>query len=272
VQGSSRALFGAQRLPGASMVCFYTEEDGAQPAAAIEHRLEITEGSESLHARLTLDPRFVDNTYGENAIGWSVEEKGKGGKARELKQLIGSDHATLRMLDKSANTALEFKVDYISEADDSSSGYRSLGVLGGDGKMVTGDESHVLAASTSLDRNFNELGYQDYFVSSPATDADYTPNPAAPDWEFHVAYDVWVDLKAFDTGFGDAHVDFIHASPSKTGENTVTVTRDRCPPDWECEMDGSCGEEPPPGECQSDADCAGDELCWAFECEPVLLQ
>jgi hypothetical protein len=275
------ALFGATRLSGGSMVCFYADEDRSRPAAAIEHRLELTEGVEALHARLTLDPKFVDNTYGETALGWDAgaTDGKKTPKQRSFDQLVGSDHAVLRMLDQQAETTLELKLDYISQHAGAPSGYSSLGVLGGDGTMLLGDTSFVLATSTSLDRNLNDVEPDDYLVSSPATDADYTPNAAVPDWDFHAVYDVWVDLDAFESGFGDAHVDFIHASPSKIGVNTVAVVRDRCPPEWECELSGGCQEDDPPGdgggelsECTSDAECANGELCWAFACQPVFLQ
>jgi len=265
----NRSVFGAQRLEGSTLVCFYTAEDDKNPAAMIEHRLELTEGVDTLHARLTLDPNFVDNTYGDNAIGWQGASMGKKPKARAFDQLVGSDHAVLRMLDAKGQTALELKFDYISKDESVTSGYSTLGVLGGDGAMISGDASLVLDTQTSLDRNFNERGYIDFFESSPATDAMYAANPAAPDWEYHVVYDAWVSLGAFEGGFGDAHVDFIHASPSKTGSNTEIVVRKHCPPEVECAAPDTCNE--PPSGCQYDSDCPDGELCFAFECKPVVI-
>lgn len=184
---------------------------------------------------------------------------------------MGSDHGLLRMLDAKGDTSLEFKLDYISEDSSIPSGYRNLGVSGGDGEMLRGDARAILKTSSSLDRNFNERGYTQFLESSPATDALYTANPLAPDWEFPVAYEVWVDLAAFPAGFGDAHVDFLHASPSKLSENTVTVVRERCPPEEECTDPETCGEEPPDGQCQRDSDCAEDELCFGGECSPKTI-
>jgi hypothetical protein len=96
-----------------------------------------------------------------------------------------------------------------------------------------GSATDVVAASTSLDRNLNACMLGSYLEDSPATDADYTPNASAGAWDYRVVYDVWVKRASFgDVGFGNAIVDFVHASPSKAGENTVTVTPDECPPEW----------------------------------------
>ena len=63
----------------------------------------------------------------------------------------------------------------------------------------------IVDFNTSISRNFNERGYGTYTVDSPATDADYTPNAAAPDWDFRVVYEAWIDVDAFGaSGFGDA--------------------------------------------------------------------
>jgi hypothetical protein len=46
-------------------------------------------------------------------------------------------------------------------------------------------------------------------------------------------YELWVDAEAFgDSGFGEASIESVHASPSKLGENTVPVTPEPCPPEW----------------------------------------
>jgi hypothetical protein len=128
--------------------------------------------------------------------------------------------------------------------------------------MLAGDESAVLAAATSLDRNVNGCGYDQYVDdSSPVTDEDYTPNPDAPNWDWRVQYEVWLDATAFDQCFGQAYIEVVHASPSKAGTNTITVTGEPCPPDWDvpyCQQSPSdeglsCGSQtgdggsPPPG-------------------------
>jgi hypothetical protein len=126
-------------------------------------------------------------------------------------------------------------------------------VSGGDGKMLGGNASDLVAFSTSLERNFNACGLDKYTVDSPATDKLYTPAVGAEAWDYRVVYDVWVKAEAFGSaGFGKAVVDFVHASPSKSaGGPSSTVAEGPCPPDWRrycnnpggCEI-GKCGDQP----------------------------
>jgi hypothetical protein len=128
---------------------------------------------------------------------------------------------------------MDFKIDYVSEDASSACGYRSLGVKGGEGKVLLGDASAVLGVSTSIDRNLNGCGFC-YTVDSPATDASYTANPATPNWDYRVVYEVWIDLASFGTsGFGQAYIESVHASPSKLSNNTVEVEPVPCPPEWD---------------------------------------
>jgi len=107
--------------------------------------------------------------------------------------------------------------------------------------MVLGNRDHILAVTTSSDRALNACGYceidacgGDCRVNSPMTDANYTPNPATPNWDFRMVYEVWIAAEAFgDAGFGKANISYVHASPAKTEEETLTVTPMACPPDWE---------------------------------------
>jgi hypothetical protein len=120
----------------------------------------------------------------------------------------------------------------------------------------------VVAVSTSLDRNLNTCGYEDFLVDSPATDAAYSANPAAPNWDYRVVYDVWVEREVFATpGFGRASVEFVHASPSKAGKNTIEVTPRDCPPGWPpyCKTPAECQQEPPPP--PPDCEIGPDESC-----------
>ena len=257
--------------PGAkgTVKCFYDAQQPKVPAATIEWIVESAAAGDLVHARLTLNPAFCDNTYGDNAIGWP--EKGMGKKpggpmggpqapavaggpmaggpmaggpmaggppkddmgAHTFRDLVGSDHAEFKLTDASGKLTLHFKADYLTESGSAPSGYASLGVVGGEGKVLVGSAADVVAVSTSLDRNLNACGLSGYTEDSPATDASYTPNPAAPNWDYRVVYDVWVRRAAFGSvGFGGASVDFVHASPSKAGSATIDVTPGDCPPDW----------------------------------------
>jgi hypothetical protein len=203
-----------------SRTCYFTISGTF--AATVEHALETVDATSAVHVRLTLDPRFVDNTYGKTAVAWE--------KKRDFGQLVGSDHAVIAMTDTAGAVVVQAKLDYISADPAAPSGYASLGVRGGDGGVLAGDPAAVLSATSSLARNLNERGHGSLVVDSPATDAGYTPNPAAPDWEYRVIYEMWVATAAFGTaGFGTSDLDFIHASPSKVASNTVVVEPGACP-------------------------------------------
>lgn len=238
-----------KEMDGANMDCFYPQDDVILhgdpnlldpdiPGATIEHKLEIFETVEVVHIRLTLDPRFVDNTYGDNSIGWGNQKEG----THAFDKLVGSDHTQLLLFNGAGETTYDFKIDYISKDDIAASGFTSLGVTDGDGDVKAGDADAILASSTSLDRNLNERGHSAYITDSPATDGSYTPNPDAPDWDFRVVYEVWVATSAFGpSGFDSAAVEYIHASPAKIDSNTVEVHLDECPEEW---LPGGDSDEP----------------------------
>jgi hypothetical protein len=270
------AVAGAKSpLPKAVRQCFYSATDLQHPAATLEQVLECSEGKDSIHLRLTFDPSFVDNTYGENAIGWGSRAMAApammmmGGMAKPMKMgksghtfmdLVGSDHAEIQVTDDSGKVVLQFKLDYISVDPSRPSGYGCLGVTGGEGKVIVGNADWVVGYTTSLDRDLNERGYASYTTDSPATDENYTPNKDTPEWDYRVVYEAWISLDALGSaGFGGANIEFVHASPSKASSNTVDVKPNDCPPD-------DCGDDhpdtvcnpPPPDDC-SDGD--PDTVC-----------
>jgi hypothetical protein len=256
--------------------CYFDQQ--AQLAATLEQVLECADGKDAVHVRLTFHPWFVDNTYGVNAIGWDARAammpammaammgkmpKAKMGKSgHTFKDLVGSDHAEIQLKDSTGKVVLQFKLDYISEDPSRPSGYGSLGVTGGEGKMIVGDAAAVVDWSTSLDRNLNERGHASYTVDSPATDADFSPNPQAPDWDFRVVYEAWIDPAAFGSaGFGGGNIEFVHASPSKAASNTLDVEPGDCP----CKdrgPDEDCGDTPPPDGGTTDPCLDNDPDTW----------
>jgi hypothetical protein len=220
-------------------LCFAGEGDltPEDPSVVIEQVIEKVNGKEYVHIRVTFDPSFTDNTYGEGACcGWP-EKRG-----HHFTDLTKSDHTELLLTDATGATVMNFKVDLITEDPSSACAYGTLGVKGGDGSMLAGDPANVLAVSTSLDRNLNGCGYckvpvcgsnGDCTVNSPATDAKYSPNPGAPNWDYRQVYEVWIDMAAFsDKGFGQAYVTYTHSSPAK-GTDTIQVTSTPCPPEWD---------------------------------------
>ncbi|HET8932225.1 MAG TPA: hypothetical protein VFN67_02240 [Polyangiales bacterium] len=256
---------GPPKRARSQLICFYEKTDRVM--ATMEWIVETSsEDSDLIHARLTLNPDFADNTYGASSIGWG-NRKGPGGKAMAMpkgmgpmgmgahtfKDLLESDHAEFKLTDKAGKLVLHFKEDYFSQDKSRPSGYGTLGVSGGDGKLLGGNASDLVAFSTSLERNFNACGLDQFTIDSPATDKLYTPVAGAEAWDYRVVYDVWVRAEAFGAaGFGKATVDFVHASPSKAeGGPSSTVEEGPCPPDWRryctvpggCEID-TCGDQP----------------------------
>ncbi len=183
---------------------------------------------------LAIDKDFVDNTYGDNAIGWP--------SGHDFGNLTGSDHAQFLGYDANGTLVLDIKQDYITSAPigpTTPSGYDSLGVIGGEGKVNLGSAAHIVAWATSEDYNLNNTGYctngncaglgTDLEVDSPATDAVYSPNSTYPEWVYDVIYELKISKLAFPNGFGSLEVPYIHASPSKLGENTIYAEPGACP-------------------------------------------
>lgn len=280
--------------PNEITTCFFG--DDPVPAATLEQVLECSEGNDVVHIRLTFNPDFVDNTYGENSIGWGADADGepmdmppapigmemmkmkRGKGAHTFEQLVKSDHAEILMVDENGETILQFKLDYLTEDASAPSGYASLGVQGGEGEVLVGNPAWIVGHMTSIDRNLNERGYGSYTTDSPATDADYTPNPDAPEWDYRVVYEAWIDVEAFgEAGFGKATIEFVHASPAKSDNDTIEVEPDECPPD-ECgdTPDEDCGDDPPdedpcgdnPDEDCGDGEPPPDDDGDPIDCEP----
>lgn len=225
--------------PGDGVICFYDVEAKDQgPATNLEYSFVELDGQDAIYIKLVFAPWFADNTYGDNAVGWE--------DGHDFDELVGSDHANIVMSNAAGEVVLDFDLDYIEDDDDAPSGFRSGGVWEKNGKMHEGEEEWILAANSSLSRNLNERGYGQYIEDSPATDEAYTPNPAAPDWDFRVVYEVWVDASVFadegDEVFAEACVLSIHASPAKSDGHTVEVVPDECPPGWGCFEEDGCTE------------------------------
>ena len=220
-------------------LCFSGDGDATpeDPSAVIEQVIERLNGVSYVHIRVTFDPAFTDNTFGEGSCcGWPAK------RGHRFSDLVKSDHTELLLTDGMGTTIMNFKIDLISADAAADCGYGTLGVLGGDGSVITGNAADVLAVSTSLDRNLNGCGYckndacassGDCTVDSPPTDENYTPNPGTPNWDYRQVYEVWIGLDAFgDSGFGQAYITYTHSSPAKSTD-TITVTPSPCPPDWD---------------------------------------
>lgn len=162
---------------------------------------------------------LVDNTYGAGAIGWG--DDAPSGKNHNFKDLTGSDKAQFQFTDHAGNTVLDVTLDYMSETSKHSGTYASLGVTGRDGNVEVGSADDVLEWGTSIDYNFNALGFV-LTEDSPATDDAYTENPDFAGWVYDVIYEMRVSASVFgDNGFGDVTIPIVHDSPNKIGKNKV---------------------------------------------------
>ncbi len=210
-----------------SLVCSFTELSFAQtnivekdlclttsgtgypvPAAKL---IAYIDANGNIVAKLTVDKRLNDNTYGANTIGWP-------GNNHTLDHLLKSDKANFVFYNKNGTKVLDFFLDYMTATNTYPSGYGILGVTGGDGSISVGSASSILNSNSSLNRNFNQYGYV-LTTNSPATNSSYTPNPSYPNWIFEMVYEVTIDKAAFGgtAGFGDVFVPSLHNSPNKLG-------------------------------------------------------
>ena len=214
------------------------------PATTIEYLQETVNGQSYYRFRVTFNPNFDDNTYGAHSVGWPPV------RGHRYGDLVKSDHTELQLFNAAGMLSLHIKIDYISADPSRPCGYGTLGVSGGDGTVLVGNPAYVLAAATSLDRNLNGCGYckaaacnGDCTVDSPATDANFSTNPQTPYWDFRNVYEVWIAPEAFGaSGFGSANISYVHASPAKGGTDTIMVTAQPCPPNW-----NNPYPPPPPG-------------------------
>jgi hypothetical protein len=212
--------------------CFYGDPGDpilgdSIPLVKIIHRIN----GDNLELIVIFTPKFVDNSYGVNGIGWNPNRPHT--LARDLE---GSDHVELSLLNGGGTQIFHLRLDLISFVDSTVSGYDALGPFGGDGSLIVGSAEDIVSYTTSLDENLNDYGYvtgpdSPVLTDSPETDSVYTPNPAYPRWDFNVVYHLTVKLSAFgSSGFGTASMTSVHASPSKTPIETILVTEGECPP------------------------------------------
>jgi hypothetical protein len=221
-------------------LCFAGAGDATpeDPSAVIEQVIEKLGGVSYVHIRITFDPSFTDNTYGAGkSAGWPPR---RGHSFNP--DLAKSDHTELLLTNAKQETVMNFKLDLVSPDPAADCGYRTLGVTGGDGLVITGNAADVLAVATSTDRNINGCGYcksaacapsGDCTIDSPTTDKDYTPNALTPNWDYRVVYEAWIKLDAFgDSGFGQSYITYTHSSPAKSTD-TIMVMPTPCPPEWD---------------------------------------
>jgi hypothetical protein len=200
-------------------ICYESPDNPEQVSAKQEWKINP---DNTITIRTTFSKTFVDNTYGTNVIGW-------GSKSHTFNNLVGSDKLELSLKDGNGVEKMNLVLDYISSSNTVPSGFKTLGVSGGEGKVNTGSASDVVDVKTSLSENLNTFGCV-FTTNSPPTDANYSPSPSCPNWIYDVWYEVTVKQSVFGAaGFGSPSIVEVHASPSKTGNNTEDVVPGPCP-------------------------------------------
>ena len=180
-----------------------------------------------------MDRDFVDNSYGDNQIGWGDDAAST--KNHNFKDLVGSDKLHLKffetLADQTADNAnLDITVDYLAgDAKDAAATKYGTGGIGAggptdpdldeknDGKIDFGDASSVIAIGTALDFNLNQsnaaasLGLDEltdrdgtagnspgFTTTSTDPDDQYASASAAyPDWIFQMGYELEIDGTLF---------------------------------------------------------------------------
>ena len=207
-------------------ICFWGEDasDKQWPLVKIFHKENTRNGIEVIDLTVVFNRNFVDNTYGMNSIGWNPR------RGHWFSDLYKSDHTELLLENGKGKDVYHAKIDLLSPDGNAPSGYASQGVTGGDGQVFIGKENDIVEYTTSLDDNLNLHGYH-LLKDSPPTDANFTQNPDYPKWNFYVTYSISVKKEIFGTsGFGKAHMTYVHASPSKMPHSeTIIVQHDKCP-------------------------------------------
>ena len=194
------------------------------------------DGAGDVYVAFTQPKTLVDNTYGDNSIGWG--SSAPSGKNHNFTDLLNSDKAQFVFKNDQGATVLDVTLDYLYQTSSTTSGYAAGLGSGKDSEVKTGSASSVLAASSSLDYNFNRAaggnpatGYV-LTTNSPATDANYTPNASYPGWVFDVTYEAKIDGGIFGAGGFDISqlsLGTIHDSPNKMGKNKVWIEIDPTP-------------------------------------------
>ncbi len=216
------------------------ESGKASTVAADDGRLWLYQDLDNnLYVNLTLPLTLVDNTYGENSVGWG-RDVAPSGKGHSFGDLTDSDDAQFRIYDGDGDVVLDFVLDYLSSSDSETSGYvaavdvdhkgkgKGKGKKGkGKGKdkgnvnVNVGSVGDIVEVGTSLGYNLNTLGHV-LTEDSPATDENYTENSEYAGWLFEVSYEFKVDGDVFGgKGLGDITIPLVHLSPNKIARNKV---------------------------------------------------
>src|SRR4030095_2287193 len=114
-------------------------------------KLFVWQDNSFIYARLDQSTNLNDNSYGANIVQWP--------RSHSFGNLVGSDKAQFIYKNAAGNVVLDIYLDYITAKMRTHSGYASLGVSGGEGKVNVGQAAWVADWNTSLAQNLNGLGF-----------------------------------------------------------------------------------------------------------------
>ncbi len=161
-----------------------------------------------VNVRLTYSKDFNDNTYDDNSPGNTI---GWPGGNHKFDHLAKSDKVEFEVFDGNGSSIIHFDLDYLEKNQNSYPSTYGPRIE----NLYSGNVSDLVSFNSSLSRNFNDYNYV-LTTQSPATDANYTPNPNYPNWDYNVTYEFTISASAFGSaGFGNVQVVSMHNSPSK---------------------------------------------------------
>jgi len=172
---------------------------------------------EDIYAALKLPVTLVDNSYGDNSIGW--EDDAASGKHHNFDDLTDSDGAEFELFNNHGESLLHFEIDYFSE--DNGSYFSEISVSDEDN---LDNLEFVTDFATSMEYNFNTLNLA-LTEDSPEADLEYNVlNSTQSHWVFETIYEVKIDGDIFGTNeFGWMNIPVVHASPNKIGKNKAYI-------------------------------------------------
>lgn len=207
----------------------------------------IDSATNNLAIAIVMPLQINDTSYGSTST--TAPFYWPGGKGRSFGQIVGSDHIGLTITSTTGDVLIDALIDNLAkyEMKDGSVEYHSTGatdgkpyasdvnkVRQGDGQMLTGDASSILASKTSLDYNYNVVGY---------TDTSKSPLPGTVNGYIdEMIYEILIDGDALtdENGnfiFGGAAMTLAHLSPEKIGLDGIGTPTPNTPG----------GETPEPG-------------------------
>lgn len=188
-------------------------------------------GTNDLFVAFVQNTDLIDNSYGENAVGWGVNAPS--GAEHTFLDMLFSDKAQFVFIDNSGDPILDITIDYLHYSR-TEPRYVSGGVTRGTGDVAVGDVADVLGVATSMEYNYLTFGakYPGLFgwrSSSPETVSETSYDvldPALEGWLFESIYEFKISGTVVGPDFDieQMRLEIIHDSPNKIGGSVAWAT------------------------------------------------